>query len=188
MRLNPVKKAWRSRGFGIHSPFAFRFITAVLRGRGAYYAYPALKQLSVNSREFRDNTVIFRIVCDLCPDLVLLGPDAREGLSATIGHADSRVPLMEIDPDSAESRALVSEAVTAAVRPMLYLCSAPQGAAVAVREVFGREGIVIADSLPADTCEELKSQLVNGMTFTNGRMTVMVSRRDLPRQDFEINF
>ena len=35
----PLGRARRSRGFGVHSPFAFRFITLVLRdSRSVYYS------------------------------------------------------------------------------------------------------------------------------------------------------
>lgn len=33
------------RGYGIHSPFAFRFVTGVVYERGCYYAYAPLKRL-----------------------------------------------------------------------------------------------------------------------------------------------
>lgn len=36
------RRAARSRGFGIHSPFAFRFVREVLTQRYAYYSYPEL--------------------------------------------------------------------------------------------------------------------------------------------------
>ena len=36
--------------------------------------------------------------------------------------------------------------------------------------------------------EDMKSGMRCGMTFTNGRVGIVVPRADLPRQDFEINF
>ncbi|MDE6524298.1 MAG: hypothetical protein K2L66_01945 [Paramuribaculum sp.] len=38
----PIKRRWRGRGNGVHSPFAYRFITEVLRQKDAYYAYDQL--------------------------------------------------------------------------------------------------------------------------------------------------
>lgn len=39
--LNSIKRRWRSRGFGIHSPFAYHFVTEVLclPAVYGYYAY-----------------------------------------------------------------------------------------------------------------------------------------------------
>lgn len=40
---------WRSRGFGIHSPFAYVFVDEVVRNRYAYYAYAPLRRAVKNS-------------------------------------------------------------------------------------------------------------------------------------------
>lgn len=37
------------RGYGIHSPFAFSFVTGVVYEQGTYYAYPELKAMYKNS-------------------------------------------------------------------------------------------------------------------------------------------
>ena len=47
--LRKYSTAWRRRrrsaGFGVHSPHAFSFIVNVLRGRGEFYDYAALRRL-----------------------------------------------------------------------------------------------------------------------------------------------
>lgn len=180
MNGNPVKRAWRSRGFGIHSPFAFRFITSVLRGCGAYYSYPAIRQLSVNSRDFRDLAIIFRIICDVCPPLILLAAADTESIRATIAYADSRIPVRMACEDIADS--------SIADKSLLYIYGDNTSAMTAAAKVFDREGIVVARDTTRAYTEAIISILRHGMTFTNGQMTIMVSRHDLPRQDFEISF
>ena len=179
MMLKSVKRAWRSRGFGIHSPFAFRFVTCVLRGKGRYYAYPAIRQISINSREYRELKVIFRIICDMQPSIILLPDSDSEAVRTAIGLADSRIRTLEAD-----------EADFSAISPcpLLYVEGDKHEAAGMADGVFRRQGTVIIRKASREFTTGIKSRLTNGMTFTNGKMTVMVSRDDLPRQDFEINF
>ena len=40
--INSINRYKRSKGFGIHSPFAFHFVTRVLRERLPFYAYPEI--------------------------------------------------------------------------------------------------------------------------------------------------
>ena len=164
MMLKSVKRAWRSRGFGIHSPFAFRFVTCVLRGKGRYY---------------RELKVIFRIICDMQPSIILLSDSDSEAVRTAIGLADSRIRTLEAD-----------EADFSAISPcpLLYVEGDKHEAAGMADGVFRRQGTVIIRKASREFTTGIKSRLTNGMTFTNGKMTVMVSRDDLPRQDFEINF
>ena len=43
--LRWVMRFRHRRGYGIHSPFAFRFVTGVIYERGRYYAYDALREI-----------------------------------------------------------------------------------------------------------------------------------------------
>lgn len=75
----------RSRGFGIHSPFAFNFILRVLRERNHYYAYTDIKRrrkkayalsgkLDKNHPKVissRNAKLLFRIACYFTPDHIL---------------------------------------------------------------------------------------------------------------------
>lgn len=44
-KIKSPHRAARSRGFGVHSPFAFRFVREVLTQRYVYYCYPELEKL-----------------------------------------------------------------------------------------------------------------------------------------------
>lgn len=68
--FRPLKRAWRSRGFGIHSPFAFRFVTRVLREDGEYYAYRELRRIAHSGARFADLSLLFRIICCFSPSEV----------------------------------------------------------------------------------------------------------------------
>ncbi len=70
----------RSRGFGIHSPSAYRFVTEVLRERCPYYAYDEIRAwrkrlLAEGVRPMMSNheaQLLFRIVNHFAPQHILL--------------------------------------------------------------------------------------------------------------------
>lgn len=87
-RLKRYRTAWsrhhRSRGFGIHSPFAFKFVRGVLGERLPYYSYDHLSTLRKHvvkvaggrwcrSRviSFKDTKKLFRIVNFFNPQSIL---------------------------------------------------------------------------------------------------------------------
>ncbi len=64
--MNPITRWWRSKGHGIHSPYAYRMVTEVLPERGRYYAYDRIERLP-DSRRLK---LIFRLVCEFMPTTV----------------------------------------------------------------------------------------------------------------------
>ncbi len=67
------RRMGRSHGFGVHSPFAFRFIREVLSQPCAYYAYPLIDALALqcgaDARAFR---ALFRVAVSMLPSSILL--------------------------------------------------------------------------------------------------------------------
>ncbi len=92
--VNKVKRLWRGRGHGVHSPFAYRFITNVLRLKGRYYASDELERMP----DPRWHTLLFRLVCEFEPERVAV-PDGFHSWRSVIGMADSRAEVLNGDPD-----------------------------------------------------------------------------------------
>lgn len=91
-----LRRYSRSKGFGIHSPFAFDFVLRVLRERCHYYAYEAItnrrrQALHLASSATRHPRIIslknakmlFRIVCRFQPS-VILQCGVSYGISSTV--------------------------------------------------------------------------------------------------------
>ncbi len=75
----PLRRAWRVRGFGVHSPFAYSYLRTVIRpGRGArYYAEDELAS--------RRDRLLYRI-----------GVEAGEGRMVTLADTEM-VPVANDD-------------------------------------------------------------------------------------------
>lgn len=155
-----VRRWWRSRGHGVHSPFAYRFITTVLRQRGAaaYYAWPRVEAMP--SPEW--HKPLFRLVCEFAPsrvDALRLADTEREAIAL----ADSRVEVCADTPGIP----------FAGIR-----LTAPGVEVLVERNITGHDSRWAA----------LLASMTSGMTFTDGLVGIAVIRHDLPRQDYEVNF
>lgn len=160
--LSHIYSRWRhGRGFGIHSPFAYRFITEVLRQEMGYYAYLRLP----GNERYR---TIFRIILALRPDSVaLVGTQKyKRAVSEAVPHA--RIT----DPANAD----------------MIIIDARSNPGFELDKYTGKHIIVLNyKHLPA--WKAYKTAMDYGMTFANGgSMAVAVAMTYLPRQDHEVKF
>ena len=102
---------WRSRGFGIHSPFAYNFVTNVMRQSYSYYAYESISYLHATIRESvrhaggskkvmseRSARLLFRVVNYFNPRNVLqIGSNYGLSAASTL-MVNSRIRLWLYDP------------------------------------------------------------------------------------------
>lgn len=109
---------WRTRGFGIHSPFAFGFVNEIARERYGYYAYPAIDKVCARiDRELRrcgDADVaccrlsargarcLFRIAACLGADGVFyIGHTNGKGeMAMRLARRDMSVTVIGVKPDT----------------------------------------------------------------------------------------
>ena len=151
------RRWWRSRGHGVHSPFAFRFITMVLRQEGGYYAYRELESMA----DPEWHKLLLRLVCEFEPsriEAIRLTDSERKAIAL----ADSRVE------------------VVAGKGTRCGACMVMHGRDAMVmieRSVSGHD----------TAWPRILASMTSGMSFTNGRTGIAVVRPGLPRQDFEIN-
>jgi len=175
-------KRWRhGRGFGIHSPFAYDFITLTLRERLPYYGYGALDDAAIGSH--RDNAIstdrlrlIFRVSVRFRPDsAAILGKSNAKAEQHAIALAS---PSTNLITDHQKAGMII---VNSYDRP---LC-ADAGSS-------GRRVYIFPDTKSAGTasaCERLWDNVIHGMRFDNGKdMTIIVISPHLPRQSFEVKF
>lgn len=183
-----VKRAWRSRGFGIHSPFAFRFVTAVLRERSEYYGYQELRKSGPGKDGFRRASLLFRLVCEFIPDVVILDAELESSMQSAVRIADSRTRVL--------APSAVDVALPLPERTMLVcsssfisrICDGASRESAMLATVVENGGTVVVFGLDRRLFSAIKGRMRGGMTFTDRHTYIFVNRHDLPCQDFEVNF
>ena len=171
-------KRWRhGRGFGIHSPFAFDFITRTLRERLPYYAYPKLDALAAEKWQGasgqRRLRLIFRIAVRFNPATAAIVGERNAALQKVALKAMRRDIDLKSSPSEAEM-VIVNDATP----------SLP--AIIGERAVY-----IFPDTThggPA-ACEALWAATTRGMRFDNARgFTIIILSPRLPRQQFDVRF
>lgn len=179
MKFDPARryKRWRhGRGFGIHSPFAYDFITRTLRERLPYYAYSKLDVLAAEKWQGasgqRRLRLIFRIAVRFNP-----------ATAAIIGERNAalqKVALKSVRHDIG-LKSSVADAE-------LIIVNDDSPLPVVVRE---RAVWIFPDTAHGgrSTCEALWGATTSGMRFDNARgFTIIVLSPHLPRQQFDVRF
>lgn len=156
---------WRhKRGFGIHSPFAFRFITEVLclPSPYGYYSYTDISDSGMR--------VLFRVTARFNPSTVAFIGDDRQVRHAVFAAVPKARPTGIYDADFVVFDARSDRKLPADAIP-------PSANAVILNYRKWRNRDAYFASLPA------------GMTFSNGSsMCVVAALPHLPRQDFDVSF
>lgn len=167
----------RSKGFGIHSPFAFHFVLRVLRERNHYYAYEYIEKSS---------RLLFRIACFFAPKKILILGNANKSLPAILNYSQSceiyssyskyidnignDIPFIVVE-NSETTEQLIND-LTLAVE---------------------REAIIVIYNINKSKSLKKVWNVINvtmqyGMSFTNYKMGIIVGRKYLPRHNYTLWF
>lgn len=164
--LTHINALRHSRGFGIHSPFAFRFVTEVLCQPLPYYAYG------------------------------MLGSDPRLRLihRLTAYWQPARICLLARDTEpllaAAKSARTSIETVTADMQPdMLIADDMDTDTELYLGLLAGGHTHAVVLNSDKHTRSAVCGALPHGMTFCGSHGTLVVAAcRHLPRQDFNVKF
>ncbi|MCI9607203.1 MAG: hypothetical protein HFJ94_03370 [Muribaculaceae bacterium] len=155
-------RAWRTRGFGIHSPFAFKFVNDVLRCRNAYYAYSTIGTSAADRR-------LYRILLHLAPSAVVRSGPLSPGQHAAIDAALS---------DTAASPQC-HKAVIVSPGSIVGIAY--------IKRILADGGCAVFTDLRKPDCAEIFSQVYRcGMSFSGIRQAVITGRPSLPHQKFDV--
>lgn len=168
-------KRWRhGRGFGIHSPFAFDFITHTLRERRPYYAYDNIDAIAAETRDsdlpWKRLRLIFRIAVRYNPATVgIFGNLNIETEKKVIENLRSDVSI-RTSPEDCDFAIINSD------------CDG-------LPSVKPQAVYIFPDARRSNLNLELWSQVKRGMRFDNCKdFVVIVTSPSVSRQSFEVAF
>lgn len=176
--IKTPRRLARSKGFGVHSPFAYSFIRDTIRCRNSYYAYTTIEELAYKSecRE-SDLKLIFRIACRFdITRFAVYGKEAavlKQVLSLTrhdsecVATYGDCVPQMAVADCTTE---LTSEEMTQ------------------LRRTVSAGGVVVLVNVPriSNTLARVTAGMTRGMSFAGRRTAIVAGFSYLPRQHFDI--
>lgn len=185
--LKSPAKYRRTRGFGVHSPFAFHFITRVIREHKAqYYAYAQLPRLSKTNRSRMK--LLVRVLAHFHPTHILEAGRASEATRAILQNAVPKALLTPWTDNHPLSHPTPPDFVLLhpmAARPSqalhLYLLDlAAEGNCV----IYFRN--LHSDPYIRQLWDEVTAATPHGMGFTNGKTGIFVAHRHLPYRIYKI--
>lgn len=163
----------RSRGFGVHSPFAFRFICMVIgERRCAYYAYGRVAEWARRSglRE-GDLKLLFRLVCEFRPATYAVAGRGCEAAAEVIRLASHRSVRID-DPQMSD---------------FVWISGDETYSEQELDSLLKREQVVVSLYRCASLIKHLECNCP-GMFFHSSDKGIVVVRPHLPQQRYSIIF
>ena len=202
LRVMRWLRRFRKRcGYGVHSPFAFDFITGVVYSNDIYYAYARLRQPLVASiarlDEYdpisgltaKDLRLLFRIANWAEPARLHL-----YGASPTVeAYIQAARPTAACHPSAAGPTLIYLDSTD-------YIDNAANAAGIGSKDRSAGDGPYIgpgdtlivrgihADNAARQRWEQLKASEGSPVSFDLGRFGVIVSRAKINRQDYIVNY
>ena len=167
-KMGAINPAWlqrlrHKRGFGVHSPFAFRFITEVLNAPRGYKFYSEVQCAG------SDRRILARLQGRFAPkNTVYIGKRAIALAPKEVKHENANLAAADF---------VVIDLRTADVNQEL------------IERISKGELLVYAFNHNKGRIERLISAMPCGMSFRNSRSrAVLVVHSNLPRQDFLVSY
>ncbi|PWL62249.1 MAG: hypothetical protein DBY35_03720 [Bacteroidales bacterium] len=185
----------RSRGFGVHSPFAYYFIKRVIKEQWGYYAYEDIDKAARREKVSRSEArLLFRVANYFNLPSILVATENEAAVTALKSVSSDTQIIRTSDNISHDMQYLDN---LEGSMPFMYLDTS---AAITddklihlMKEIITRQGIVVIGGMKRCNrtrrlLKEAESGMKRGMTFSNGTTAVIIGDNKLPRQRFSLWF
>ncbi|MCM1292498.1 MAG: hypothetical protein NC111_01095 [Bacteroides sp.] len=162
----------RRRGFGIHSPFAFDFVRRVIAQPCDFYCYEEINRMAKESGLKPPMLrLIFRISLHFRPESYQVVGCNVDAVGRAVKFGSPEAVLTDRQADMA----IIGD-------------TDPESCAATLKATVDRAGIAVILNHRHHTAElrDTWSKMTCGMVFRGGTAAIIVARRHLPRQMFNL--
>lgn len=117
-----IKRFRHRRGYGVHSPFAFKFITDIIYGSLPYYAFLDLDRNIKHHEPKRIRHLLFRVANEVQPQNIIVAGE-EDSSSVYIRQAVKRASYTFISCDGKDAEAFLSKENDSSISLMLCINS-----------------------------------------------------------------
>ncbi len=191
--LRWLRRFRKRRGYGIHSPYAFAFVTGVVYERDEYYAYKGLerhfRRHAPGGLRLKDVRLLFRLAnFQGAAACLVLGAAASSMEAAALRAADSRTRLTFLTSATAQSGLEAGGA-----HDMVYAAADWAAAADSLYTALADGGMLVLRGIHAgkESCaawERLSALPRSTLCFDLHDFGVILHRPKLQRQCYTVNY
>lgn len=192
--LTSLNRYRRSRGFGVHSPFAYYFIKRVIKEHCGYYSYPVINRAADRADMSRSEArLLFRVANYFNQPVMMVAAENAAAMTAlqSVASAATVCHVGSVD-DGMRCMSAIGDN-----RPFLYVDPSSllgdDELKSLVTDIIARQGIVVIGRMKRCNrsrrlFNDVEAAMKRGMTFSNGTTAVVISDDKLPRQRFSLWF
>ncbi len=192
--LTSFNRYRRSRGFGVHSPFAYYFIKRVIKEHCGYYSYPVINRAADSADMSRSEArLLFRVANYFNLPVMMVAAENAAAVTAlqSVASAATVCHVGSVDDGMRSMSALGDN------RPFLYVDPSSllgdDELKSLVTDIIAHQGIVVIGGMKRCNrsrrlFNDVETAMKRGMTFSNGTTAVVISDDKLPRQRFSLWF
>lgn len=168
---NAVIRYRRTRGFGVHSPFAYGFITQVLGCTYPYYCWPQLEAevKSAGKMRWRDARAMFRTLNQMNPANVYVCPEDPYDAALIVEMWNGNCEITSV-PSGSRFLVIGDESP----------CE--------TEDIIAGGKTVFFTSVANPLWHKLLLEMERGQSFTNSVTGIVVCNPKLPLHHFEISY
>ena len=176
-----LKRYWRSKGFGIHSPFAYMFVTEIVHCPYSYYAYAEIADSHAkqfDKKKFHDAKLLHRVAARFSINRSVVSEDEDEVIKKTLLLANSGMELATSIQQTNGQIVYISKLEERLMEKLTMLIESDM--------VFIFFRGLKKDEAMKSWFSRVAEQLVHGVALKDSDLGIIVVNKKMPAMSFDV--